>query len=418
MHFIPELKQFGRRHKGTAERRGLRICHLGKYYPPASGGIETHTQTLARAQAVLGAHVSVVVVNHTDGRGHDVTFTRLARTRNAVDYDEAICINRVGRLACVGRLDLVPRLPRLLGELLRDPPDVWHLHAPNPTMMLSILLFPRLRPLVITHHSDIVRQRVLKRFVRPLERNIYRRASRILATSPVYVFGSELLREFEDKLEALPLGLDLTPFSDPSPAAIAHAAALKRRYTGPIWVSVGRLVYYKGLHLALDALRLVPGTLLVIGTGPMEAEWKRQAEQLGVANRVIWFGAATADELVGAYRAATALWFPSTARSEGFGLVQVEAMARGLPVINTRVPNSGVAWACRNEREGLTVPVNDSPAFAAAAMRLIKEPGLHKRLAAAGPTRAAAEFDWLRMAERSFEIYRSLESVSRVAPHA
>src|SRR5262245_56838690 len=161
MHFIPELKQFGPLRNGKAERRGLRICHLGKYYPPASGGIETHTQTLARAQTALGAQVSIVVFNHADSRGHDVTFKRLAVTPNAVDYDGEVRINRVGRLACVGRLDLAPRLPRVLGELLRNPPDVWHLHAPNPTMMLGLLAFPHVRPLVITHHSDIVRQRIL-----------------------------------------------------------------------------------------------------------------------------------------------------------------------------------------------------------------------------------------------------------------
>ena len=106
---------------------------------------------------------------------------------------------------------------------------------------------------------------------------------------------------------------------------------------------------------------------------------------MNLSDRVRWLGRATDDELVGAYLAATALWFPSNARSEGFGLVQVEAMANGCPVINTSIPASGVSWVCRHEQEGLTVPVNDPAAFAAAANRLVSEPDFRARLSAAAP---------------------------------
>src|SRR5205823_5359495 len=128
---------------------------------------------------------------------------------------------------------------------------------------------------------------------------------------------------------------------------------------------------------------------------------KELARHTGVAERVVWCGAVDDATLAGAYRAATALWFPSNARSEGFGLVQVEAMAAGCPVINTHVPHSGVAWVCRHEREGLTVPVNDPAALAAAARRLLEEPGLRERLVEAGRQRAVSEFDHRTMAAHS-----------------
>jgi rhamnosyl/mannosyltransferase len=391
--------------------RPLRICHLGKYYPPASGGIETHTQTLARAQALLGAHVQVVVVNHAASDGRNVMFGKFQRTPASVCRDGPVQIYRVGRWANLARLDVAPCLPALLRRLLQDPPDVWHLHAPNPAMMLALTALPQVRPLVITHHSDVIRQRVLRHALRPVERLIYRRSSRILPTNPAYASGSELLLEFKDKLEAMPLGLDLTPFLRPSPAALAHAAELRARHSGPIWLSVGRLVYYKGLQVALDALRQVRGTLIVVGTGPMEPEWKRAAEALGVQDRVVWHGPASSEQLIGAYQAATALWFPSIARSEGFGLVQVEAMACGCPVINTAIPDSGVPWVSRHEREGLTVPVNDAPAFAAAANRLAGDECLRQRLSGGGRKRAESEFDWITMGERSLNIYRTHVSV-------
>ena len=146
----------------------------------------------------------------------------------------------------------------------------------------------------------------------------------------------------------------------------------------------------------------------VIGSaGRMDVAWKRRADELKLGDRVRWLGRATEDELTGAYMAATALWFPSNARSEGFGLVQVEAMACGCPVVNTAIPASGVSWVCRNELEGLTVPVNDPNAFAAAAHRLIEESGLRGRLSDASRVRAD-EFDWLAMGERSLSVYREV----------
>ena len=386
----------------------LRVVHLGKYYPPAAGGIETHTQTLARAQARLGADVRVVVVNHANAAGKDVTFDRLARTPDATDRDGDILVHRVGRLANVAKLDVCPALPQLLTRVRHDfRPHVWHLHAPNITMMLAVLADRRVRPLVVTHHSDIVRPRVLRHFVRPLEHALYRRAARILPTSPPYIDGSPTLARFRSRVTPLPLGLDLAPFRTPSVNARKHAAKLRAEFTPPIWLSAGRLIYYKGLDTALDALTRTPGTLLVVGTGPMEPAWRRKADDLQLGDRVRWLGRATDDELTGAYLAATALWFPSNARSEGFGLVQAEAMACGCPVLNTAIPASGVSWVCRHEQEGLTVPVNDPAAFAAAARRLLDEPGLRDRLSAAAVARAG-EFDWLTTGERSLDIYREV----------
>jgi len=277
-------------------------------------------------------------------------------------------------------------------------------------MMAAVLACPAVRPLVVTHHSDIIRQRFLKHVIRPLEAVVYRRAARVLSDSPEYVEGSMLLDRHRAKVAVLPLGIELEPFRNPSPAALAYARKLQTRYGSPLWLCVGRLIYYKGLHVALAALRAVPGTLLVIGTGPLEADLRAKAAELGVADRVVFHGHATSEQLVGAYYAATALWFPSIARSEGFGLVQVEAMASGCPVINTAIPGSGVPWVCRHEQEGLTVPVNDPSALAAAAHRILTEAGLRDRLTAAGRIRAATEFDHRVMAERSLAIYRDVLS--------
>ena len=169
----------------------------------------------------------------------------------------------------------------------------------------------------------------------------------------------------------MPFGIDLQPLLNPSSDSLAFAAQLQNLHGSPLWLAVGRLVYYKGLETAIRALPLVTGRLLIVGEGPLRKPLEKLSQQLGVADRVIWRGRLSESELIGAYHAATALWFPSNARSEAFGFVQIEAMACGCPVINTNIPGSGVAWVSRHEESGLTIPVNDhgrprpgGPAFA------------------------------------------------------
>lgn len=387
-------------------QRPINVCHLGKYYPPAAGGIESHVQTLAHAQAALGASVRVICVNHRSRDGHDVTFSRYGATRTVEDADGPIRITRLGRSASVARFDVIPGLPRLLLDLQYSPVDVLHVHTPNPTMLLALAGLRLNKPLVITHHSDVINQRWLVHLMRPLERIVYGRASAVVCSSDAYATGSPVLQRFAEKRVTVPLGGMLTPFADPTAGALRAAAAWQEAAGGqPLWLAVGRCVYYKGLSTAIAALREVPGRLLLIGRGPLEERLRRQARDAGVLNRVIFHGRATDDELTGAYLAATALWFPSNARSEAFGLVQVEAMAAGCPVINTHLTGSGVPWVSLHGETGLTVPVNDAHALADAARRLLREPGLRARLSSRGRERALSEFTADRMAQRTLAVY-------------
>jgi rhamnosyl/mannosyltransferase len=386
--------------------RPLRVCHLAKFYPPATGGIETHLQTLAWAQARAGAAVRVECVNHLDRAGQDVTWSALAVTSTVEEDDGPVCVQRVGKWASLCRLEVCPGLVGLGRRLRHWQADVIHLHAPNPAMMLAVIASARSTPLVITHHSDVVLQKKLALMLRPFEHFAYRRAAAILATSPPYAESSPLLKQNASRVRVVPFGIDLEPFVQPSPQARVYSRRFLAVYGAPLWLSVGRLVYYKGLAVALEALRDVPGRLLVIGEGPLAAALSKRASELSVVDRVIFRGRVDGDELVGAYHAATALWFPSVARSEAFGFAQVEAMASGCPVLNTAIEGSGVAWVSRHEESGLTVPVSDAPALARAAQRLLNEPGLRNRLGSAGRARALREFDAEGMARRTLEVYR------------
>src|SRR5437870_1096887 len=137
----------------------LRVCHLGKYYPPDRGGMESHVQTLARAQASLGASVQVLCVNHQPGPTLE-------------EQDGPVAILRLERTAHALKLDFCPEL---VAELSQMDADILHLHVPNPTMILALLLARPRAPLVVTYHSDHVRQRVRGILFRRLEHRLYRR---------------------------------------------------------------------------------------------------------------------------------------------------------------------------------------------------------------------------------------------------
>jgi rhamnosyl/mannosyltransferase len=284
--------------------------------------------------------------------------------------------------------------------------DVVHIHVPNPMAIIAALAAGVRRPTVVTYHSDHIAQRLTAALFRPVEHMFYPRVGAILATSPVYAGGSDLLRAYADRVAVLPHGIDTTPYAAPTAEDRREAARLRAAHApdgGPLWLAAGRLIYYKGLSTALRALAKTEGTLLIIGEGPDRAALEAEAARLGVARRAVFPGKVAS--LVPYYLAADAFWFPSNARSEAFGLVQVEAMAAGCPVINTAIPYSGVSWVCRDGESGLTVPVDDPDALAAAARRLATEPGLRARLSAGARRRVAEDFDHRVMARRSVEVY-------------
>lgn len=386
----------------------MRICHLGKYYFPVTGGIETHVRILARAQVELGADVEVVCINHADASGADVSSRPFAATVDTHEMDDRVKLTRIGRRFSLARWDVCPGALRRLRNIIAGDCDILHLHVPNPTMLLALPSLPAKTRLVITHHSDVVKQRILGQGLWPFELWAFHCASRILATSPRYENGSRLLRRFHSKVAVLPFGVDMQPFIDPSPAAIEFGRRLRAEHGEPLWLSVGRIVYYKGYETAVKALAELPGKWVVIGTGPLEEPLKQLARDMGVAGRIVWLGGVSDDELVGAMSAATALWFPSNARSEAFGLVQVEAMASGCPVINCDIPHSGVPWVSIHHETGLTVSINTPEQFAAAARRLVDDPQLHARLASNAQRRAAEQFNHRRMAAESLDLYRSV----------
>lgn len=155
---------------------------------------------------------------------------------------------------------------------------------------------------------------------------------------------------------------------------------------------VGRLVYYKGVDVLIDALSAWPGTLTLVGEGPLEPDLRRRAAERGVLDRVVFAGRVSEEDLVAYYHASDVMVLPSVARSETFGVVQVEAMAAGLPVVSTRLP-TGVPWVNEDGISGVVVAPGDPVALGGALRALAGDAPRRAMLGATASRRATALFD-------------------------
>jgi glycosyltransferase involved in cell wall biosynthesis len=366
----------------------MRVLHVGKYYPPVPGGMERVLQLLCERERL-----------HVDSRVLVAGLERVTRreVRNGVP------VTRAGSLARIGSVGLCPRLPV---ELRRARPDLTVVHEPNPIALVSDFLTGQRGPLVVYFHSEVVRAEWKYRLLyRPFLRRVLDRAARIIVASPSMAEQAEQLAGYRHKCAVIPYGIDAMPLAD-TPAVRARACAIRRELGTPLLLFVGRLVPYKGVDVLLRAIATLDARLVVVGDGPMRVALEAQSAVVG-AGRVAFAGSVPDRELSALYHACDVFVLPSVTRAEAFGMVQVEAMACGKPVVSTALP-SGVPWVNQHAVTGFVVPPGDAGALAGAIRALLADDSLRARLGTAGRARVASEFTATRMAERTVALYRDV----------
>ncbi len=363
----------------------MRILHVYKDYHPVFGGIENHLRWLAEAQAA---------------RGHDVTalVTNPAGMTTTVREENGVRVIRAARLATVASTPLSLSLPLILR---RQQPDVVHLHFPYPLGEVSQWLLRRGRATVMTYHSDVVKQAGVLRVYGPLLRRVLRRMDRILPTSEPYIQSSPWLRPLAARCTVAPLGVDVKRFASPQPARVQ---AIHRRYPGPLLLFVGRLRYYKGLEYLIRAMQRVEATLLIVGTGPEAARLGAMSYELGLAEKVHFLADVSDETLSAYYQAADVFVLPSSHRSEAFGIVLLEAMAAGTPLISTEL-GTGTSWVNQDGVTGLVVPPRDANALATAINKLLADDAMREEMGARAQARARAQFDLPVLVDRVMAVY-------------
>jgi rhamnosyl/mannosyltransferase len=368
----------------------LKILHAAKFYPPVSGGMETVVSDLCEGTA----------------RDWDVRVVAANLRRNTVT--EEVGRVRVVRAASYGSFSSVPLCPTFAMHLWREQADCAVLHEPNPVAGSALFLRTPAPRLIVWHHSDLLRPWWAPHTYGRLQRALYRRADCVIVSSPNLAAASELVKHAR-RVVVVPFGIQVDRYRQSS----QRVEDLRRAIPGPRVLFVGRFVYYKGLDVLVDAIARTAATLLLVGEGPLEPELRQRVALRGIQERVRFVGRVTDDELPAYYQASDLFVLPSVAKTETFGVVQVEAMAAGLPVVSTNLP-TGVPWVNQDGVTGLVVPPGDADRLAQAIDRLISDDALRGRLGGNAAARAQDVFS----RDRMVHAFRDLVERIVLAPEA
>jgi glycosyltransferase involved in cell wall biosynthesis len=370
----------------------VRILQLSKFFPPVRGGIETIALELTEGFNALGIPTDVLCAN--------------LGLRTRIEKRQDYTVERAGSL---GKLLSTSMSPALAWRVLRHRSryDILHVHLPNPMANLALWIARWPHHVVVHWHSDIVNQPRALQLYAPLQDWLLRRADAIIATSAAYAEHSPWLVPYRDKVRIVPLGFD--------PARCAQdereqaAAAIRERYLHrPIVFALGRMAAYKGFDSLIDVVRLLraDAQVVVCGDGELLKLHREQVRAAGLADRIAFVGDLPAADVEAHLAAASVFCLPSRSRAEAFGMVLLEAMAAGRPIVASDIAGSGVSWVNADGETGYNVPVGDDAAMAAAIDRLLADPALARRMGEAGRRRLQGMFSTQQMIAGTLAVYR------------
>lgn len=363
----------------------MKVLHVYKtYYPDTVGGIEKTIFQISEEIEKQGIESVVLSLSeHPHKGGYAVAHHR------AYQAKQDIFLFSTG--LSLSFFSLYRRLAKQA--------DIIHYHFPWPWMDLAALTIGRKKPCICTYHSDIVRQKTLLEFYRPLMRLFLGRQDCIVATSANYLYSSHVLRLYRDKVRIIPIGIDDYPF-DSLPAAKVDQwrRALPRKF----FLFIGVLRYYKGLHILIDALAGWDVPTVIIGAGPIERELKAQARSRGLKNLIFLGGVSDIDKMT-VLSLSYGVLFPSHLRSEAFGISLLEGAMAGKPLISSEI-GTGTSYINIDNDTGLIVKPGDPQSLHSAMEKIWND----ERLAAEMGRRGRARFNELFTAGKMGNSYAQL----------
>ena len=348
----------------------MKILHIGKYFPPDPGGMETYLRDLMICCDQQGTR-SVALVHHSRP---GIPSSEEIYTLDHVSLE----VSRVASWFKVLFTPISPAFPWKLHKLIKQHrPNILHLHLPNPSAFWVLALpSSRALPWVVQWQSDVLTPAsspVLKWFYqlyRPLETALLKRARRIIATSEPYRLTSPVIQGFSDKTTVIPLGIADrfdTPDTPDTPDTQKTVVQSQPQQSALKVIAVGRLAHYKGLDVLIKAVaESTNAELDIVGQGDEAQRLRRLTMTLGLESRVRFHGALSDAARDALLLASDCLCLPSTDRTESFGIVLLEAMSAGKACVITDVPGSGMTAVVHAGQTGLVVPPDDSSALAAA----------------------------------------------------
>ena len=369
----------------------MKVLQLGKFYP-VQGGVEKVMYDL-----------TVGLSEH--GVACDMMCALLRQPSRTVRIN-----SRARLIGCKAWAKVAATMisPAMLYRLRKcaDGYDLIHIHHPDPMACLALMCSGYRGKVVLHWHSDILKQRGWLRLYRPMQEWLKRRADVIVGTTPVYVHDSPCLADVQDKIVCLPIGIK------PLPVMESAAAAIRRRYEGKkIIFALGRLIPYKGFRYLIEAAGYLDDgyVILIGGTGPLREALARQIRQADMTGRVELLGFVPDAELPAYYQACDVFCLSSVQKTEAFGIVQIEAMSCGKPVVATNIPQSGVPWVNKDGVSGLNVAPCNARALAGAIRRITEDRQAYAAYSEGALKRYEGCFTLEKMITDCLKIYQSIK---------
>ena len=372
----------------------MQILQFSKFYAPFAGGIESVAQELTVGLNARGFRTDVLCA----GLEYE---TRIERV-------DGYTVERAGSL---GKLLSTSMSPALVSRFMRmrERYDIVHVHLPNPMANLALWLARCPSHIVVHWHSDIVNQPMALRLYAPLQEWLLRRADAIIVTSAAYAEHSPWLRPHMTKVKVVPLGVNRARTEREVRDAEAVARDIRHRHGDrPIVFALGRMTSYKGFETLIESAGLMKHDAQVIvgGGGELLEHHRRQVHLAKLEHRIRFAGEMSADDVHAHMAAADVFCLPSRSRAEAFGVVLLEAMAAGLPIVASDIVGSGVSWVNTDGETGTNVPVGDSAALAQALDSIVGDCALARRMGEAGRCRLEEMFTADQMVENTLTVYR------------
>lgn len=369
----------------------MKILQLGKFYP-IRGGVEKVEYDLMKGLWSLGIECDMLCAGK-EGVVGDVEISEHGRVM--------VCPTVVEAEGTTISPSMITKLRRICKEY-----DVIHVHHPDPMAALALFLSGYKGRVVLHWHSDIVKQNLALVFYKPLQNWLLRRSDRVVCTTPIYMKESPHLTKAQDKALCIPIGIEPVPEVETS-----KVQQLRERYGNRKMVfSLGRLVYYKGYEFLVRAAQYLDDDTVVLigGGGPLREELQTHIDSHGLSEKVVLLGRVEDEELPVFYHACDVYCMSSVQRTEAFGIVQIEAMSCGKPLVATNIKGSGVSWVNSHDESGLNAEPCDAEGLAQAINDILRDSETYKRFAEGSKKRFAEWFTVEKMIKSAVELYNGL----------
>ena len=373
----------------------MRILHISKYYSPYLGGVENICKYLV--EGAVKHETAVVCFND--------------KCKDVIEEVNGHKVYRVATWVNVARQALSLSYFWVLKKAIKEfKPDVIQFHWANPFPAWVLLcVIPKNVKLIIHWHMDIIKQKHIYPFIKPVETALLKRADMVCVTSPQYRDGSLPLQPFKDKVRIVQNAMDEDNFILRD-GDLEKINAVKAKYGNkPIVFFIGRHIQYKGLPHLIEAEKYVKSdcVFVIAGSGPLTDELKAQCK----SSRVHFVGRLSDEDLKLYHYAASVFAFPSVTKNEAFGVALAEAMYCSTPAVTFTIPGSGVNWVSLNGETGIEVSNGDDKAYAEAVDKLIEDKELNKKYGVAGHQRVVENFTIPKMVAVQEKCYKELSEM-------